>query len=206
MSEMSTPRAAVVSGLAQLLACVFILLVRYLHFVGARFASIPSSTAAKAVEIHGETAVMTLGLIVLMEYLVHPLTLLLLYFALEGLVRATAGLVTQEIVPTLPLALAARLQSRVQAAWYERSLGERIPDTVQRPGPEGFDLLISSCRPKPSWDHLITISLDDELYEVVAEEAGEPPLRFRYLLRKKPESKVVRGLHHYDPNEVLSAG
>jgi len=206
MQACATPRAEVASGLAEFFVCLSLLLVRYLHFAGARFAAVSGATTAKAAEVHGETAVMTLGLIVLVEYLVHPLTIALLYFALEGFGRAIAGLVTQEIVPTLPLALLARLQSRAQAARYERSLGERIPDTVQKPGPAGFDLLISSCRPKLNWDHLITVSFDDELYEVAAEESGEPPLRFRYLLRKKPESKIVRGLYHYDPNEVLDAG
>jgi hypothetical protein len=65
-----------------------------------------------------------------------------------------------------------------------------------------YDLRIESCRPKP-WTALTTISYNDQLYEVAREFTGSPPRRFVYLLRKAPERKLVRGLHHYSPEETL---
>ena len=49
----------------------------------------------------------------------------------------------------------------------------------------------------------MTVSYEDQLYEVASQEEGTPPRRFVYLLRPKPDHKVVRGLHHYDPEEAL---
>ena len=65
------------------------------------------------------------------------------------------------------------------------------------------DLRILTCRLRPNWNHLMTISYQDELYEIVRQEQGTKPRQFRYLLRRKPEGKVVRGLHHYSPDELL---
>jgi hypothetical protein len=64
------------------------------------------------------------------------------------------------------------------------------------------ELRIASCRPK-DWNAALTISYEDHLYEVARSFEEAPPRRFVYLLRRAPQSKVVRGLYHYDPNEVL---
>jgi hypothetical protein len=66
-----------------------------------------------------------------------------------------------------------------------------------------YDLLIASCRPKEGWNHLMTVTYQGQLYEVTHHEQGGPPRRFLYHLKGKPEGKVVRGLYHYDPAEVL---
>jgi len=50
---------------------------------------------------------------------------------------------------------------------------------------------------------MITVAYQDELYEVAAAQEGHPPRPFVYLLRKKPDHKVIRGIHHYDPEEAL---
>ncbi len=194
------------SGIAQLLTCGTVVLYRYFVYANARMMLVPASVTLSAAERNGETAVMGLGIIILIEYLIHPVTILLIYFCIEGLVRAVAAYIGGETVGTLPLVLLAWVAQKYTARSYERSLGKRVPDVVEKPGPAGYDLRIASCRPKLGWDRLLTISYEDELYEVAEQESGSPPFQFVYLLRKKPEGKVIRGLHRYDPAEVMSSG
>ncbi|MGH9523023.1 MAG: hypothetical protein ACRD3E_10880 [Terriglobales bacterium] len=107
-----------------------------------------------------------------------------------------------EVVPTLPLQLISMAHSRTLAAKRERELGPPVPDLVQ-PGSGDFAMGIASCRPK-TWTPMTTISFEDRLYELVREESAQPPRRWVYVLRKRPESKVVRGaIYHYSPDEVL---
>jgi hypothetical protein len=194
---------AFASGAIQFAISSGLLLYRYINFANARLLHVPLSVKLGAAERGGETAVMGMGIFVMLEFFFYPLTILLFYFMLEGLVRTAAAFVSGETVATLPLVLLARMQAKT-AGWYaEKSLGKRVPDLVESPGPPGFDLSIVTCRPKPEWDHLSTISYRDELYEVVQRENGSPPYRFVYLLRRKPAHKIVRALYRYDPEEVL---
>jgi hypothetical protein len=200
--DLRTP--ALVSGILQIAAFAALIVLRYPAFAKSTMAGQSMEHAQLgAMEKGGETAVMGFGLILLAAYLVHPVTLLLDYFCLEGLVRALAAFVTGEVVPTLPLVGAAWVLGRSQAAAAEKALGPRVEDLVQLGDGTLYHLLIASCRPKQGWDHLMTVSYQDKLYEVTHYEEGLPPRRFLYQLRLKPEGKVVRGLYHYDPAEVL---
>jgi hypothetical protein len=137
------------------------------------------------------------------EYIFSPLSILLVYFTLEGTLRVFAAAVTEETPGTLPLYVLAwgiELTRRWRA---ERALGPRIIDEVQRFRGIGYDLGIASCRPKSGWDRLMTIEFEDKLYEVFEEKLGPRPRRYIYLLREAPKAKVIRGLHHYRPDEVL---
>ena len=198
-----TAPAATIAGTAQLLFCLGALLHRYLTFTHDHlFADM--HVMMKAAQIGGEAAVMGSGLFVLMEYLIQPLTIVLCYFAFEGVVRLVAATITQEIVPTLPLYLVLLLQQKLHGIRHERALGERIIDEVRFVESSPCNLRIASCRPKEGWNKLITIAYQDELYEVAAAQEGNPPRPFVYLLRRKPDHKVIRGIHHYDPQEALA--
>ena len=202
IGDMRTP--ALISGILQFLVCLGLIILRYPAFVkGTMAAQNMEKAQLGAMEKGGESAVMGFGLVLLGAYLVHPITLVLDYFCLEGVVRALAALVTGEVVPTLPLVGVAWAQGRTQEAAGEKALGPRIVDLVQPGDGSLYDLLIASCRPKEGWDHLMTISYQEKLYEVTRREEGGPPRRFLYHLRRKPEGKVVRGLYYYDPAEVL---
>jgi len=196
--------AALVSGLLQVAACAAVIVLRYSAFVKSTMAAEGMERAQLgAMEKGGESAVMGFGLVLLAAYLVSPLTILLEYFLAEGLIRAVAALVTGEVVPTLPLVGAAWALGRTQEAAAEKALGPRVVDLVQPGDGSFYHLLIASCRPKQGWDRLLTVSYQEKLYEVTHHEEGVPPRRFLYHLRLKPEGKVVRGLHHYDPAEAL---
>ncbi len=144
-----------------------------------------------------------IGPLAWMEYAFTPWAILLLYFSVEGLVRWVTGLVASQSVGTLPLYVVAWGQTALERRRAEAALGERVADKVERGTGTDFDLRIASCRPKPNWNLLMTVSYQDELFEVAKQEEASPPRRFVYLLRRMPEGKVVRGLHHYDPNEAL---
>ena len=202
-SDANLGRGAVFSGFAQLLLCLGLLIFRYLIFGHQiMFGKGMETIGLAAMEKGGETAVMGLGPIMLFAYLLQPLSLLLIYFTLEGLVRGVAAAITGEVVPSLPLQVTAWVQGKAVERAKESAMGARIVDEVQLlPGPD-YDLMIKSCRPK-HWDHMLTISYQDRFYELAAEVEQKSPRRFVYLLRKTPSGKVIRGLYSYDPSEVL---
>lgn len=194
--------SALVSGATQFVFCLGIFIYRYAHFAqNTLFGN--TTVLLKAAETGGDTAIMGSGIFVLLEYMIQPLTLALVYFTFEGLVRGSAALVTGEIVPTLPLATIGWIHRKMEAVHAEMALGKRVSDQVESVDSPDIKLRIQSCRPKVSWDHRITVSYKDELYEVAEEQSGGPPRRFVYLLRHKPANKLVRGIHHYDPDEAL---
>jgi hypothetical protein len=201
--DLRTP--ALISGILQIAGFAALIAIRYPAFVKSSMASDAMERAQlAAMGKGGETAVMGFGMVLLAAYLVSPLTILFEYFLAEGFVRALAALITGEVVPTLPLVGAAWALGRTQSAAAEKALGPRIEDLVQPGDGTHYHLLIASCRPKPGWDHhLLTVSYQEKLYEVTHHEEGTPPRRFLYHLRLKHEAKVVRGLYHYDPAEVL---
>ena len=204
-----SPGSAIASGLIQLLVCLTGFIYRYFVFIGLDLFG-ARRTALHAVEVGGSSTGMPAdvllagtGVLVLMEYLIQPLSLVLIYFTFEGLLRAVAAFITGEIVPMMPLVLVAWVHGKIGDAKAERALGERIPDLVEPVESPDIKLCIRSCRPKESWNHLMTVFYKDEMYEIAEEAPGNFPHQFIYLLRRKPDHKVVRGTHHYDPNEVL---
>jgi hypothetical protein len=195
-------QGAAVSGVIQLIVCLGMLGYRYVLYANQRLFAVPDKVVLGAAEQGGETAVMGMGLFILVEYIFQPITLVIIYFAFEGFIRGTAALVTGEIVPTLPLQVAAWLHGRGEDHYHEHQLGPRVVDEV-KPGVAGdYDLVIESCRPKP-WNKSHTVRYNDELYELMHEIIGEPPRRFVYVLRKMPPGKLVRGLYDYEPEETL---
>ena len=201
--DVNVQRGALFSGIVETVVCALLLWLRYPPYVQGRMAE-ASAAVAKAGGSdnisQGVAAFSTAGLS-LFEYIVQPVSLLLLFFLVEGIARLTAAVVTGEVLPTLPLQIIAWAHRGGEAWKQERDLGPRIADAVS-PGAADYDLRIESCRPKP-WNTLTTISYNDQLYEVLRELTGSLPRRFVYLLRKAPESKLVRGLHYYSPEETL---
>ncbi|MFQ5663009.1 MAG: hypothetical protein ACE5HL_04180 [Terriglobia bacterium] len=204
-SSVSLHPAAFTSGLAQFLGCLLIFILRYVDFFQRRVQDLGGRmTDAAAEELLRRSDVQYgMGFVTTLEYALQPLSLLLVYFALEGAVRLCGAAFTEEILGTLPLHVVAWAHERVERVRAERALGPRVADTVERGDGKEYDVRIASCRPKSNWDRLVTVAFEEEFYEVVKEEQGSPPRRFVYLLRKMPPGKVIRGLHHYRPDESL---
>ena len=199
-------RGAIISGAFQMVVAGFLMWWRYPAFLAAReqmaIATIRASNDGQPDHIREGFGVFSVGFLTVFEYLFLPLTVFLIYMLCEGMVRLTAAVATGEVVPSLPLQLLAWLHGLGEYRHRELKLGPRVVDEVKPGVGPDYDLMIESSRPKP-WNKLSTVSYHDELYEVVQETIGQPPRRFIYLLRRSPVGKVVRGLHHYEPEETL---
>jgi hypothetical protein len=191
---------AALSGILEMFTGVVLLISGYAMYTKAQLALVPVSTLTRAAEQGGESAIMGVGSIFLVAYLLQPLTLALSLLSLEGAFRAIAAVATSEPAPSFPFYIISLLHTRLGFWRAESQMGKRIPDSIQNVDPEL--LQISSCRPK-SWNRFTTISYNDVLYDLDNAKKGTSPRQFVYLLRKKPLSGVVRGLHYYSPDEVL---
>ncbi len=199
-------RATIVSGILEAGVGLLLYAGRYIYFLQYRVGTLgDAALKARGGEnaLASEAVQFGMGYISLVEYIFSPLSLLLAFLAIEGAVRVLAAAVTAESPPTLPLYLAGWAYERVQAARAERALGPRVADEVHHYRGTTYDLGVASCRPKPEWGPLTTIEFEDRLYELHECKKGVPPRPFIYLLREIPRGKVIRGLHHYQPDEVL---
>ncbi|MFY9911340.1 MAG: hypothetical protein WCF22_00055 [Candidatus Sulfotelmatobacter sp.] len=192
---------AVASGFLETLISVGLLIHGYFLYSDERMAALSVSVINKAGEKGGESAIMGMGTIFMLEYLVHLSTLVLIFFIFEGVVRAIAAIAGGDVLPSLPLQVLAFVHTKLQAQNHERSLGRRVCDEVYACGEH---LQIASCRPKP-WTQLTSICYEGVFYELIDEKKGPVPHRFVYILRKKPQTAVIRGIYSYDPDEVLQS-
>ena len=198
--------AAFISGALQVLAFLASHPIHLIHFYESSMMRQAREALDSGKDIgmpleHFQAASGFLGWI---EYLLHPVSLTLTYFIIEGVVRMVAGLAAKQTIGTLPLHLLSMLQRGAARHSAKRALGPKIADRVERGDGGAFDLRIHTCRLRENWDRLMTISYQDELYEIVGQGDGTPPHRFTYALRKIPPGKVVRGMHHYHPDEIVN--
>lgn len=199
-------RATMISGFLEAAVGLLLYAGRYIYFIQYRVGTLADAALkAKGGEeaLASETVQFGMGYASLVEYIFSPLSLLLTFMAIEGAVRLLAAAFAGESPPTLPLYLAGWGYERAQAARAEHALGPRVVDEVHHMRGTIYDLGVASCRPKTDWDQLATIEYEDKLYELHEQKQGAPPRPFIYLLREIPRGKVIRGLHHYHPDEVL---
>ena len=195
--------AGILSGAAELLVFFDLLIHHYFAFANHWLRAVPDPVWMGGFSSEGEPAMMGLGVFVLIGFVLQPLTTVLLYFSLEGAVRMVAAVLSGEVAGSLPFWLIAFAQGKAEAWREEAKMGPRIADQVEKLESEAGDLRVASCRPKPDWDDRVTISYQQMLYEVAKQENGVRPRPFVYLLKRKPEYKVIRALRHYHPEEVL---
>lgn len=208
-SDASLRGPTIFSGMAETMVSLGLIMFRYYAFFEWRMGTITDPILKKGGDASdqalGSMAVaFGMGFTTLVEFIFSPLTLLLFYFSIEGALRLFAALVTDECTGTMPLYLVGWALGRAGKARKERQLGPRVPDYVQPCEGISYDLVIASCRPKPGWNRMITIEYQDKLYELFEEKKGFPPRPYIYQLRLHPPGKVVRGPHHYHPDEALT--
>ena len=141
-----------------------------------------------------------LGPVWFITFALRPINFVLFYLFIDGVFRAYFTL-AGEVYGTFVLHAVGWIHLWLQSRYLEKSLGSRIADRVQWAEGKTYDLLIGTCRRKPRWDNLITVRYQDRLYEVLQESVGEPPYRFRYELRRNPNSRVTRKIYDYHPDE-----
>jgi hypothetical protein len=122
-----------------------------------------------------------------------------LYLAFEGFIRFAGGVAASEVVPSLPVVLAFKVNACVRGRRERREVRHlaTTPDSFEVL-PDGERLRIASASPKPNWNASIIISVEGECYEVEREECAVPPRAYIYILRRAPIGKAMRGYEEYD--------
>ena len=186
-------RSATVCGLAEMGLFGWLTLQRFGHHMVAR------SKLVADVGMNEGTQLWVLAVFIA-DFLIQLVSLVLIYFTLEGFARGYNAWLHDQVLPTLPLSLLARWQQKSRAATQEKALGERVRDFVERQS-DG-ELRIASCRPK-DWTISTTISYEDQMWELAKSEELQGPRRYVYRLKLRSSSVPIRALRKYDPEEVL---
>ena len=186
-------------GLAQFSLAGLTFIVRFKAYFAVRAQQLAPHMAGSGEVFQAGTAV-----IVTLEYLLHPLSLVLLYLMVEGLLRFMSGIVSAQTVPSFVVFLAfkgARLAYRLRNLARKSEL---VIDTVERL-PDGR-FRISTAVDKPHWNASITIGIGGRWYELEKTEQGKPPRDYAYVLRPAHAGKILRGFEAYDVDSALNVG
>jgi hypothetical protein len=197
-STLRVLQAATWSGLAQFLLAGLVLIVLLKNYFAVR-----GHQLAPHISGSNETGQAIIAVIVALEFLLHPLSLFLLYLAIEGLIRFIGGLITSEVVPNLLVFLFSKAYDVLSRARGRRQIAPLLADFLDHL-PEGRIRIASACR-KSGWNASITIGLSGQWFEIEREEHGPPPRPFVCILRPLPLGKVLRGYEEYDASSALSA-
>lgn len=190
-------RAAIVSGIVELVLAIASLVVWYSIYVTLLSAAAAHSSVA--VPDHSANRI---GMFAYIWFWLNPITWVVAYFAFEGGVRFLAALVTGETYGILPLWAV----ERVWRFYQQRNAPPPLPLVTDEitPGDATCDIRISSCRPKADWKYPFTIRYAGGYFQVVASaNLGAGPRPHVYSLRRLPPGEIARGLKEYDPADVL---
>lgn len=190
-STVSLVRATIITGMLQFLLFAVLTILRFKAFALLRRQqwSPVIGGASDAVQI-------TAMLILTLEFLIHPLSIVLVYFSIEGLTRFISGLVLEQPLGTLPAFLTAKFLARrrdKQATDYAKRQSPDLVETLSN----GEYVRIASCLPKPTWNVSITIGIQGEWYLVEKEEEGVHPHVYIYVLKRAPTGRVLRSYEEY---------
>ncbi|HSK43279.1 MAG TPA: hypothetical protein VLA83_05250 [Candidatus Binatia bacterium] len=189
-SQLNVLRAAMWGGAAQFLLISLVLAVQFKHFFITRSQQVAPHMAG--VNSTGEAVVTVLFAL---EFLFYPLSILLLYVALEGAVRFIGSFVTHEVVPSLLVFLFFKLSGSMSQSISRRRAGPPVADVLERL-PDSR-IRIASATPKSGWNYSVTIGIDGQWFEVEREDRSQPPRPYVYILRPAPPGKILRGYQEY---------
>jgi hypothetical protein len=177
-------------GAAQFVLTTFLLIAQCKHYFIARSQQIAPHMSG--VNSTGEAVITAL---IVLEFLFHPLSLLLLYIALEGAVRFIGSLIISEVVPSLFVFLLFKISDATPQSISRRRTGPPVADTLERL--TDGRIRISSAELKDGWNSSITLGIDGYWFEVEREAHAQPPRPCVYFLRPAPPGKVLRGYQEY---------
>jgi hypothetical protein len=135
-------------------------------------------------------------LVATLEFLIYPLSLILLYFAAEGMARFAAGLVSSQVVPSLPVFLAFRLAEQKRQRRETARLQSLPPDTVEFLA-EGR-VRIASAHRRENWNASVTIGIGGQFHEIEHKEPALPGRPFVFVLKPAGAGRALRGYEEYD--------
>ncbi len=186
-------------GAGQLVLTTLVLIVQFKHYFLARYHEM--APHMDGVNSTGEAVVTVL---VVFEFLFHPLSSFLLYLAFEGAVRFIGSLVTAEIVPSLVVVLLFKLSDSTSRSISQRRMDPPVEDAVERL--PASRIRIASSAVKAGWNASVTIGIDGEWFEVEREAHAQPPRPYVYFLRPAPPGKILRGYQEYHAAPLETVG
>jgi len=187
-------RAAIISGVLEATLDVVALVSWYSIFVTMASQAISHSP-------HPGAGSNRIGVFVYVWFWINPITWLVAYFGLEGVVRAMAALANGDVCGTLPLFLIDRLLNRGEKPGREAPL---LADEVL-PGNKTSDMRVASCKAKIGWEYPFTIRYEGAYFQVVSCLQLRGGLRpYVYSLRRLPPGEIARGLKDYHPEDALA--
>lgn len=192
-------RAAVVSGILEIVLSIVALVVWYSIYVTLLSAAAAHSSVA--VPDHSANRI---GMFAYIWFWLNPITWAVAYFAFEGGVRFLAALVTGETYGILPL-------WAVERVWHffkQRNARPPLPLVADEitPGDATCDIKIASCRPRSQWKYPFAIRYAGAYFQVVASsDLGVGPRPHVYSLRRLPPGEIAGGLKDYDPADILTS-
>jgi len=187
--------ASTLTGILQIPLCLWLLLSGYKTFLALK-----AEQYGPALGHTNQTTQAWFAAVLFVEYILfHPLALLLLYLAFEGIVRFAAGLCVSEVVPSFPVALIFKIKASLVRGQARRALKHlaSIPDVLEILT-DGEHLRIATAVAKSRWNESLTIGIQGIWYELEREEQGVPPRMYGYFLRRAPVGKILRAYEEYD--------
>jgi hypothetical protein len=217
--------AVILSGMAEFLFAVVALLSWYSYSVTTWFSLLLDNAhrqrAPTGLTVHD------VGFAALVIVVAHPLTWVIAFFALEGVVRLSAAF-TDTVVGVFPLYLADKIYVKVRAiedrqppgtpefekshfSSYVETVREKIassrqaevPDELRVTTTDSEELLeIRSCRRKRDWDPPRVVRYEDRYYSLEESARGSAPRPFVYKLRRLPKGVPGRRVLIYAPAAI----
>lgn len=217
--------AVIVSGIVETGVAIFVLIYWYSYsvttWVSRMLDSALSQSAPTGITEH------EVGFAALIIVVTHPLTWLILFFVVEGIVRL-CGAFSDTVLGVFPLYLADRLCSKIlgiesplppgaprfeksNVASYVETMRDKImtarlpelPDELFLTTTNSGEFLeIRSSRSKPDWDPPRVVRYEDRYYRLEESARGSAPRPFIYKLRRLPAGVPGRAVIVYNPDVV----
>jgi len=220
-------KAAIVSGCAEMAAA----LVAMMHWYSYSIMRWVDNAAAAALDgkMGPDVTTHEIAGAAYFVWILHPVTWIIIYFGVEGLLRLVGAAITDSISGTLPLVLVDEL---FRALFRRRepgttSSGEmhsvrfaspvmairdkvltaalpQVPDELSFvENSAGEFLEIRACRAKEDWIPPRIVRYDNAYYRLEAQSRGAVPRPFVYVLLKLSAGVPSRTVLQYQPAGVL---
>jgi hypothetical protein len=195
-STLRVVRAATWGGLGQLLLAGLALVLGLNSYFFTRLHTL--APHSDGVNSTGEAIIVWM---VAFEYILHPLSLLLIYLAIEGSIRFVGGLIASEVVPSLAVSCYFKVSHSLSGARVRRQSSPAVPDVIEYLPEDRVQ--ISSAKEKTDWNASLTIGISGEWFEVERKEVSQSSHSYVYILRRAPLGKILRRYEEFDLASAL---
>lgn len=145
------------------------------------------------------------GLVGMAGFAMNPLTWIVCYIGIEGLLRAAGSLAGGESGGTLFLAGPYFLYQKMA----KRAAAPELPlvrDEITPGDGSTCDIRIAASRARAEWKYPFTIRYGGGYFQVVSlMKLAAGPRPYLYSLRRLPAGEIAQGLKQYDPADGLTA-